>query len=121
MIELCREQGLPEPEFEEFGGGFSVIFYKDIYNEEYLRKLGLNERQIKAVLYVKERGKITNKDYMEITSSSKATSTRELTELVKMGIMLKHGTTGKGTFYSLVLQRAQTTNKGFINGSKEEQ
>ena len=33
-----------------------MIFRKDVYTEEYLLKLGLNERQVKAVMYVKERG-----------------------------------------------------------------
>ncbi|MDK2946718.1 MAG: ATP-dependent helicase RecG [Geotoga sp.] len=107
MVEFCKEQKLPEPEFKEFGDGFSVIFYKDIYNEEYLRKLGLNDRQIKAVLYVKEKGKITNKEYQEITGCSKPTATRELSNIVKAGIFLKKGITGKGTFYILGSQRAQ--------------
>lgn len=49
-----KEAGLPEPEYKEELGGFSVYFYKDIYTEENLRKMGLNERQIKAVLYVKD-------------------------------------------------------------------
>ena len=30
------------------------MFMKDIYTEEYLRNLGLNERQIKAVVYAKK-------------------------------------------------------------------
>ncbi len=45
---------MPEPDFvnyEQGIGAFSVIFYKDIYTEENLRKMGLNERQIKAVMY----------------------------------------------------------------------
>ena len=50
--------------------------------EEYLHNLGLNERQIKAVMYVKEKGKITNKKYQEEFAVSKATATRDLTELV---------------------------------------
>ena len=62
-------------------GGFSVWFYKDIYTEENLRKMGLNERQIKAVMYVKEKGKITNKEYQELNKISKATATRELKEI----------------------------------------
>jgi len=53
MISWCRKHGLPDPEFVEEFGGFSVRFWKDIYNEEHLKKLRLNERQIKAVLYVK--------------------------------------------------------------------
>ena len=59
-----------------FGGSFSVIFYKDIYNEEYLRKLGLNERQIKAIFYTKKKGRITNADYKKVTGVKKEASNR---------------------------------------------
>jgi len=47
-------------------GGLSGYFYKDIYTEENLRKMGLNEGQIRAVMYVKERGKVTNKEYQQL-------------------------------------------------------
>ena len=60
-VENCIEQGLPEPDFVEEYGVMTVTFYKDKWNEENLKKLGLNERQIKAVMYVKENEKITNK------------------------------------------------------------
>jgi hypothetical protein len=33
----------------------------EVHSEEMLRKMGLNDRQIKAVKYLKERGKITNR------------------------------------------------------------
>ena len=62
-------------------------FYKDIYNEENLRKMGLNERQIKAVLYVKEKGKITNKEYRELNSVSNKTAYLELLELVEKKVL----------------------------------
>ena len=74
---------------------------RDIYSEDYLRKLGLNERQIKAVLYVKEKGSITNKEYQKLFGVSEATATRDLKELVKRGILEKIGVTGKGTYYKL--------------------
>jgi ATP-dependent DNA helicase RecG len=99
MVELCKEQGLPEPDFKEFGNGFSVIFYKDIYNEENLRKMGLNERQIKAVLYVKERREITNKEYQKINSCSRNTATNDLRELVDKGILQQSGKKGAGAYY----------------------
>jgi ATP-dependent DNA helicase RecG len=99
IVELCKKQRLPEPEFKEFGDGFSVTFHKDIHNEEYLRKVGLNDRQIKAVLYVKEKGKITNKEYQEINKVSKPTATRDLKEIEEKGVFEKIGITGKGTFY----------------------
>jgi ATP-dependent DNA helicase RecG len=40
----CKKAGLTEPEFKEELGGFAVYFYKDIYTEDNLRKMGLNER-----------------------------------------------------------------------------
>jgi len=121
MIDSLKSQGLPEPDFKEEMGGFSVRFYKDIYTEENLRAMGLNERQIKAVLYVKEKGKITNREYQELTLVSKPTSTRDLQALVELGLLEQRGITGKGTYYVLVkgLQTAQRTHKGLTKGSKE--
>jgi ATP-dependent DNA helicase RecG len=67
MVEWMKQAGLPEPEYKEEMRGFSVYFYKDIYTEENLRKMGLNERQIKVIMFVKEKGKITNREYREVT------------------------------------------------------
>ncbi len=65
-------------------------------------KLGLNDRQIKAVLIVKEKAKITNSEYQELFDVSKATATRDLTELVENFALLdKIGQTGVGTAYIL--------------------
>lgn len=98
---FVENRGLPDPEFKEEFGGFSLILWKDIYNEEYLRKLGLNERQIKAVLYIKEKGKITNKDYQNITGVKKRQATEDLRYLEKLEILERIGTTGKGVYYIL--------------------
>ncbi len=65
-----------------------MTFYKDKWSEENLRKLDLNERQIKAVLYVTENGKITNNAYRELIKDiSRITATRDLTNLVEKGIL----------------------------------
>ncbi len=112
ITDECKKTGLPEPEFKEEFGGFAVYFYKDIYTEENLRKLGLNERQIKAVLYVKERGKITNSEYQKICNTSERTATRDLSEMVSQKILKQVGTTGKGTSYILKTpQRRQSRHK----------
>lgn len=39
-------------------------------------------RQVKAVLYVKDKGKITNSEYQTLNNVSKTTATRDLTELL---------------------------------------
>ena len=102
MAEICRNWGFPEPEFREESGGFSVIFWKDIYNEEFLEKMGLNERQIRAVLYAKKRGKITNREYQEINNCSRNTASNELKELVIKCIFKESGKKGVGSYYKIV-------------------
>jgi predicted HTH transcriptional regulator len=115
MVESLRGQGMLEPEFKEEMGGFSVRFYKDIYTEENLRKMGLNKRQIKAVLCVKERGKISNKEYQENFGIKKRQATDDLKVLEEKGIFKKVGTTGKGTYYVLKMQqKGETGDKGAI-------
>jgi len=96
----CHDANLPKPIFEEYQG-FQVVFRKDVYDEEYLRSLNLNERQIKAVMYVKEKGQITNKEYQEVCAISKRTASRDLLDLVSSGFFEQIGTTGTGTAYIL--------------------
>lgn len=101
IVEDCLKQGIPEPDFIEEYGVMKVIFYKDRFTEEYLRKLGLSERQIKAVIYVKESGKITNREYQKLNIVSKPTATRDLEDLTRKSVLEKIGVTGKGTFYKI--------------------
>ncbi len=96
---------MQKPEFENNGKDFWVVFRKDIYNETSLKQLGINERQIKAVLYTKENSRISNKEYQSINNVSKRTATNDLTELVdKFKILNKIGTSGAGIYYKLMGQ-----------------
>jgi ATP-dependent DNA helicase RecG len=90
-----------------------VVFRKDVFTEDYLKKLGLNERQVSAIDYVKKNGKITNKEYQELTKTSRQTASRDVEELVKKGIFDMIGKTGKGTYYIFI----QTPHKRLINAS----
>ncbi len=102
MVKQCRKQGLPEPDFKSIRGlEFRTILARDIFTESVLEKLGLNERQLKAIKYVKEKGKITNKEYRELNNISKPTATRELSKLVDLKVLSQQGIVGKGTFYTL--------------------
>lgn len=101
MMNGCKEYGLPEPIIAEEQGGISVTFLKDIYTEEYLKSFNLNERQTKAVLFIKENGEITNALYQSINKISKAVATTDLSDLVNQKLIQKIGTTGKGTKYKL--------------------
>jgi ATP-dependent DNA helicase RecG len=50
---MLEAAGLPEPIIEELAGKIQVTFQKDIYTEDYLKGLNLDERQVQAVLYAK--------------------------------------------------------------------
>jgi ATP-dependent DNA helicase RecG len=105
MTELCIAEGLPKPTYLVEGSDFWVEFRKDIYHKDYLQSLGLNDRQIKAVLFAKEKGRIFNKDYQELNKISKRTATTELTELAdKYRVLIKTGTSGAGISYKIIGQ-----------------
>jgi len=86
---------------KELDGGFVITLYKDNITPEQLSKLGFNDRQVKAVLFVKEKGRITNKEYQEIFGVARMTATRDLTELVDKGILKSSETKGAGSYYEL--------------------
>jgi ATP-dependent DNA helicase RecG len=102
IVNSCKAAGLPTPTLEEDMGGFMVKLFKNRFTEEQLQKLGLNERQIKAVLYVKEKGRITNSDYQEINEVTDRTALRDLEELIDNGIVKKTGEK-KGAYYELIM------------------
>ena len=104
MKNLCLEAKIPVPQISCKGNDFWTVFRKDIFNKEDLSKLGLNERQIKAVLYVKENAKITNSEYQTLNSVSKRTATNDLTDLVSQSILRKIGTSGSNIWYKVVGQ-----------------
>ena len=93
---------MPEPEIEIMSGGICVTLFKDIYNEKHLKSLNLNDRQLKAVLYVKENRKITNKEYQKLFSVSRETATRDLTDLANKKILISSGSKGAGSFYTII-------------------
>ena len=93
---------MPEPEIQEQDGGFIITLFKNILAEEQLTKLGLNDRQIKAVLFVKEKGKITNKDYQQLNDCSRNTASNDLADLVQRDIFYIGGRNNKGVTAAFV-------------------
>lgn len=101
MMEECKKAGLPEPLYEEDGGGMLITFRKDIYTEEYLAKIGLNERQVKAVTYIKTNGSIVNSVYQKINTTTKKTASRDLADLISKKLLKNKGGTTKSAVYVL--------------------
>lgn len=101
MINECIRFGIPKPKYFYDMSGFWVEFRKDIFDLEYFKSLGLNDRQIQAMKYVKESGKVTNSEYQTNYSVSRNTATRDLTELVEKGLLKSSESKGAGSFYEL--------------------
>lgn len=101
MFDFCREEGLPEPQFEQRGGSFVTTLWRDWMTQDMLAGYNLNERQMKAIIYLKIHQNITNTIYQSEFTSSKRTASRDLDEMMEKGIIEKVGTTGKGVYYHL--------------------
>jgi ATP-dependent DNA helicase RecG len=101
IINECKKAGIPEPVFTYDSSEISVEFRKNIYNEKYLQSLNLNDRQIKAVLFAKDKGKITNSEYQTLNDCSRNTASNDLTELVDKDLLKPSGQKGAGAFYTL--------------------
>ena len=101
IIRACKLARIPEPIFNYNSSDFSVEFRKDMYNEEFLQSLNLNDRQVKAVLFAKVNGKITNSEYQTLNNCSRNTASNHLAELVEKDLLKPSGQKGAGAFYTL--------------------
>ncbi|MDD2466755.1 MAG: hypothetical protein PHI97_22380 [Desulfobulbus sp.] len=99
--EFTRKSGLPEPHFEQREGFFVTTIWRDWLTPEVLAGSNLNERQVNAVRYLKINQMITNTIYQSEFSTSKRTASRDLDEMISLGVIEKIGTTGKGVYYRL--------------------
>jgi len=100
IINACNQAGLPEPEIKEQDGGLLVTLFKDRYTEEQLLKLGISDRQVKAVNFVRAHGQITNKKYVAVAAVSPRQALIDLKELVEKKVLLLIGK-GRSARYSL--------------------
>jgi ATP-dependent DNA helicase RecG len=106
MIKLMRDYGLPAPRFQETAGGFRVILYGhgEGVSEEKIDRgrwahLDLNERQEKALVYLLEKERITNREYQELCPEvSPETIRRDLADLVNKNVLLQIGRK-RATYY----------------------
>lgn len=98
MIELCRQAGLPEPNYELRAGSFVLTLWRDWLTADMLAKLQLNDRQLKGLTLLRAEGRLTNGKYQELTGISRQTASRDLDEMVKKGILNRYGDR-RGAFY----------------------
>jgi len=100
MINSLNDAGLPKPEFKEEAAGFSIYMWQRL-SEDNLKAKGLNDRQIKAFIYVHENGVITLSAYSKISPEvNERTLRRDLENLVKINFLKAIGEK-KGRRYEL--------------------
>ena len=102
MIDEMVRAGHPPPKFRDNPYSFTVTL-QNVRERAPLPSWTrtMNQRQAKALAYVQENGRITNREYREICSDVSAETLRlDLSDLVEQGILLKIGAK-KGTYYIL--------------------
>ena len=100
ISKALNKAGLDEPIISEDKTGFVLQFKKKEYPVEYPDIENLNERQIKAVDYLKYKKRISNKTYQEINKTSKNTSIRDLNDMIEKKLLIRIGD-GRSLYYIL--------------------
>lgn len=110
MLRQMADAGLPPPEFRETAAGFLVTLRGQVGDDRHdvggvdtreWQRMGLNERQIAALLHLAEHRRITNRDLQEVAPDVSAeTIRRDLSDLVERGLLLKVGEK-RGAYYIL--------------------
>lgn len=107
MITAMKEHGLPEPIFEETAAGFKVTLRSAaaelVSGVTPRAPVGdpLNERQQRAIEYIRAHGRITNSDFQALVPDVSAeTIRRDLADLVERNVLLRIGEK-RATYYIL--------------------
>ncbi len=105
MIEDMLSAGHPKPEFKATPYSFTVILRNRIERPVPVPRrdwgVPLNPRQIRALQYLEDAGRITNREYRQLCPDvSPETLRLDLADLVQKGLLLKVGDK-RGTYYIL--------------------
>ncbi|MCP4423940.1 MAG: transcriptional regulator [Chloroflexi bacterium] len=102
MIEEMAQAGHPPPTFRAAPHAFTVTLSNKRERAaapKWTRTM--NERQARALTYVRENGSVTNREYRQLCPDVSAETLRlDLVDLVDRGLLLKIGAK-KGTYYIL--------------------
>src|SRR3989338_10154947 len=105
MINSMREQGLKDPEFGIYEHFFRIFLYNLKGSQKPIEEYAdLNERQKKAVEFLKKHKSLKTKKYMELNNTSFGTAIADITELLKFKYVKKVGSY-RGAYYVLNEER----------------
>jgi len=102
MIEEMVRAGHPPPEFKDTPYSFTVTL-RNVRERAPLPvwTRTMNERQVRALAYVQEHGRITSREYQTLCPDVSTETLRlDMVDLVERGVLLKIGAK-KGTYYIL--------------------
>ncbi len=102
MIRAMTAAGLEPPLFENRSSSFWVTLKGRPPARPLpdLARLGLGDRQIRAVEHLRRQGRITNREYQQLFGVSERTALYDLQGLVEMGLALPVSS-GRGRYYIL--------------------
>jgi len=101
MIEEMLEAGHAPPQFEATPFTFKVTLRNALERLASKYAQELNERQIRALTYLEEHSRITNRDYQDLCPEVTSETLRlDLVDMVNKNILLRIGSK-KGTYYIL--------------------
>ncbi len=103
MIEEMLEYGHAAPDFVAKPYSFTVRLYNTLERMPPIKRwpTNMNERQMKAMSFIEQHGRITNRDYRQLCPEVNPETLRlDLVDLVDKGLLLKIGDK-KGTYYIL--------------------
>lgn len=111
VVQWCRKAGLPDPGFDSTENRFQVTIWRNWLTDDRMKGLNLNERQVKAIQFLKSDLHITNTEYRKLTDVSRATAKRDLDGMVKMGLLKLEGA-GRSSHYRLTWNRLKNSSNG---------
>ena len=102
MIEEMLQHGHPAPEFKATPYSFTVVLRNTLERRPIQSwEHNMNERQMHALAYVREFGRITNREYRDLCPTVSSETLRlDLADLVDKGLLLRVGDK-RGTCYIL--------------------
>jgi len=105
MIRQSVAHALPEPDFGQHVGEFSVTIWRDWLTADVLAKMNLNTRQMAGIHALKVQREITTMAYQQLAECAKRTALRDLDDLSIKGVVRREGT-GRKARYVLNTNRA---------------
>jgi len=101
MINSMREHGLADPEFGIYERFFRIVLRNKSSNLRPIKDYSdLNERQVKAIEFLKQNKSLKTKMYMKINNVSSGTARLDINEMIKFGYIKKIGSY-RGAYYIL--------------------